>query len=76
MGVVFNDNFKPTPGEEYCYAIALSGGGSWGAYEAGVLWGLTHYGDPTNYEYDVITGVSVGSMNAGFMSVWPKGTEV
>ena len=28
------------------------------------------------YRWDVFTGVSAGSINAGMMSVWPKGKEV
>ena len=56
--------------KDHCYAIALSGGGNNGAYEAGVMWGLTHYGDPKDFEWDVVTGVSAGAMNtcglAGF----------
>ena len=35
-----------------CYALVLSGGGTNGAWEAGVIWGLMNYGDPTNFEYD------------------------
>ena len=72
----FNDSFKPKEGEKYCYALALSGGGSFGTYETGVVWGLLHYGDPELYRWDVFTGVSAGSINAGMMSVWPKGKEV
>jgi len=54
----------------------LSGGGSFGTYETGVVWGLLHYGDPELYRWDVFTGVSAGSINAGMMSAWPKGKEV
>jgi len=72
----FDDSFKPKEGEKYCYALALSGGGSFGTYETGVVWGLLHYGDPDLYRWDAITGVSAGSLNAGMMSVWPKGKEV
>lgn len=32
--------------DDHCYALALSGGGDNGAWQAGVLWGLTHYGNP------------------------------
>lgn len=66
----------PTPGEKYCYALALSGGGAFGTYETGVIWGLVHYGNPDDYRYDVFTGVSAGALNAGMMSVFPKGQEV
>jgi predicted acylesterase/phospholipase RssA len=49
---------------EYCRALALSGGGNRGAWEAGVMWGLAHYGDPEDYHWDVMTGISAGSINA------------
>ena len=32
---------------ESCTALVLSGGGSNGAWEAGVIWGLMNYGDTT-----------------------------
>lgn len=72
----FNNDFVPNEGEEYCYALALSGGGSFGTYETGVVWGLLHYGNPDDYRWDVFTGVSAGSINAGMFSVFPKGQEV
>ena len=53
---------------DHCTALVLSGGGANGAWEAGVLWGLYHYGDPTDFEYDVITGVSAGAINAAASS--------
>ena len=58
-----------------CTALVLSGGASRGAWEAGVLWGLTHYGDPNNFKYDVVTGVSAGSINAIVLAGWPIGQE-
>ena len=48
---------------DHCYALAMSGGGSNGAWEAGVLWGLHHFGNPKEYEWDVVTGVSAGAIN-------------
>ena len=51
---------------EKCTALAMSGGGSKGSYEAGALWGL-YYSDVNatadKYAYDVITGVSAGALN-------------
>ena len=42
----------------------MSGGGSKGSYEAGVLYGLVNNDpDKTKYAYDVVTGVSAGSIN-------------
>ena len=62
--------------QESCKAVALSGGGSNGAWEMGVLWGFTHYGNPTDFAYDVVTGISAGSINAVQMMGYPLGEEV
>ena len=59
-----------------CKAVVLSGGGSNGAWESGVLWGLLHYGEPADYVYDVVTGVSIGSINAAGLAVFEKGKEL
>lgn len=53
----------------------LSGGGSNGAWESGVLWGLVNYGDKDDYHYDVVSGVSIGSVNASALAVYAKGEE-
>ena len=59
--------------EDHCYALAMSGGGSNGAWEAGVLWGLNHYGNPSDFEWDSLSGVSAGSINACALAGWdPK----
>lgn len=42
----------------------LSGGGNRGAWEAGVMWGLAYYGYSEDYHWDVMTGISAGSINA------------
>lgn len=54
-----------------CRVLSLSGGGSYGAFEAGVLKRLVE-NDP-NLDYDFITGVSAGAMNAGFLGLYPSG---
>ena len=59
-----------------CRALALSGGGNYGAWEAGVLWGLLHYGDPTDYAWNVITGVSAGALNTCAAAVFKTGDEL
>ena len=58
-----------------CKALVLSGGGSNGAWESGVLWGLLHYGDRFDYMYDVVAGVSIGSINASGIAVFDIGKE-
>jgi predicted acylesterase/phospholipase RssA len=56
-----------------CRALALSGGANNGAWEAGVLYGLANYGNPKDYYYDVVTGVSAGAINSAFIAVYePK----
>ena len=62
--------------QDSCRAVALSGGGSNGAWEMGVLWGFMHYGNPADFAYDVVTGISAGSINAVQMMGYPVGDEV
>ena len=50
--------------QDSCTALVLSGGGANGAWEAGALYAMLHEGNPSDFEYDVVTGVSVGSINA------------
>lgn len=61
--------------KDHCYALALSGGGSIGSYEAGVLWGLVNNGTPGDYEWDVVSGVSAGAINSAAVSFFPPGNE-
>jgi len=54
----------------------LSGGGTFGAWEAGVLYGLYHTDtDKSKYRYDVVSGVSAGSINGAAASMFPIGDE-
>ncbi len=55
-----------------CRALALSGGANRGAWEAGIMWGLANYGDPADYQYDVITGISAGGINTAGLAGWAK----
>jgi hypothetical protein len=50
--------------------LALSGGGSDGAFGAGVLCGWTAAG--TRPEFDLVTGVSTGALTAPFAFLGPK----
>ena len=58
-----------------CRALVLSGGSHNGAWEAGVVWGLLHYGDPAEFAWDVNTGVSAGALNTGLTAVFATGDE-
>lgn len=55
----------------------MSGGGSRGSYEAGAMWGMYNAAeDKSIFEYDVVTGVSAGAINAFAYSLFEKGDEV
>ncbi|CAN5563675.1 hypothetical protein BH11PLA2_BH11PLA2_04860 [soil metagenome] len=52
------------------HVLCLSGGGSFGAFSAGVLCGWTQSG--TRPDFDVVTGISTGSLLAPFAFLGPK----
>ena len=55
--------------ESACNVLALSGGGSFGAVEVGIL-------DRIRLpKYDMITGISAGGLNAGFLSYFGNSME-
>ncbi|MFO0796539.1 MAG: patatin-like phospholipase family protein [Gemmataceae bacterium] len=58
------------PGRPPRHVLCLSGGGSFGAYSAGVLCGWTDAG--TRPEFDVVTGISTGSLIAPLAFLGPK----
>lgn len=58
-----------------CRALVLSGGSNNGAWETGVMWGLLHYGNPEDFAWDVVSGISAGAINTGGIATWPTGTE-
>ena len=62
--------------QEKCNVLVLSGGGSNGAWEAGIIWGLLHYGDPKDFTWDVVSGISAGSINTGALVPWAVGDEL
>jgi predicted patatin/cPLA2 family phospholipase len=59
-----------------CYVLALEGGGDKGAYQAGALMGLVSNIPGNKYNWDVITGISVGALNAFGLSFFKQGDEV
>ena len=62
--------------EKKCRALALSGGGAFGSYEIGVMWGMYHNAeDKGEYAYDVMTGVSAGALNTLGISMFSPGDE-
>mmetsp|Transcript_6708 Transcript_6708/g.11267 ORF Transcript_6708/g.11267 Transcript_6708/m.11267 type:complete len:148 (-) Transcript_6708:423-866(-) len=65
-------------GVKKCYALAISGGGAKAAYQLGVVHSLVHQAseeEASLYEWDVVSGVSAGSLNVGFLSLFAKGEE-
>lgn len=56
--------------QDHCNALVLSGGSNNGAWEVGVLWGLAHYGEPSNFYWDVVSGISAGSINTAGTAGW------
>lgn len=58
-----------------CRSLALEGGGSWGAYEAGVIWALTNLTNPSDLTWNAVSGISVGSINTGAIVQFPMGQE-
>jgi len=57
-----------------CLGLVLQGGGDKGAYQAGALLGLVN-GLGSEAQYDVISGVSIGAVNAAFISQFAKGDD-
>lgn len=53
----------------------MEGGGDKGAYQVGVLQGLTELLPANEVAYDFIVGVSAGALNACIMSQFPQGNE-
>ena len=58
-----------------CRALALSGGANHGSYEVGVMWGLVNYGNPDDFAWNVVTGVSAGAINTAATAVFATGDE-
>jgi predicted acylesterase/phospholipase RssA len=61
---------------QQCHALALSGGGALGAYEAGVLYGLIHGLEQGEAEWDVVTGISAGAIVTYGTSLFAVGDEL
>lgn len=61
--------------DEYCRCLALEGGGTRGAFEAGAVLGLAQT-VPEEVQWDYISGVSTGALNVGYFSMYPKGKEL
>ena len=69
MGVLSEENGK-------CLGLVLKGGGNKGAYEAGAIYALVKNLHPHEVRYDVVSGISVGALNAAHVATYPKGEEL
>ena len=58
-----------------CRALALEGGGDAGSWQAGAIAGLVENLPANEVQYDVISGVSVGSINGLYVATYEKGDE-
>jgi predicted acylesterase/phospholipase RssA len=61
--------------QDHCYALALEGGGDRGAYQAGALYEIIMNHGDESVQYDVISGVGVGSINGAYLAQFAKGDE-
>jgi len=61
--------------KDKCYALALQGGGDKGAYQAGALYEIVQNSNPEEVQYDVVSGVSIGSINGALLSGYEQGQE-
>jgi predicted acylesterase/phospholipase RssA len=57
---------------DYCTAIVFQGGGALGAYECGVIKAL--YEKRPNFKPRVVTGISIGAVNAAVLVATKKGS--
>lgn len=64
---------NPVTGEKSYTALALSGGGSHGAFGAGFLYGWSNKGDRP--EFKLVTGISTGALIAPFAFLGPGHDE-
>ena len=58
-----------------CRILAMRGGGSHGAYEAGAVRAIFDNLPEQEIQYDYYSGVSIGAMNASILALYPKGEE-
>lgn len=70
LGEKIREERKPAVLPQKRSILALSGGGSFGAYSAGVLCGWTESG--TRPRFDVVTGVSTGALIAPLAFLGPE----
>ena len=70
LGVVLAVLGTVSAADKSCRALVMSGGANKGAYEAGVLHGLSNLLKGSDAHYDVVSGVSAGALNAAGIAMW------
>ena len=63
------------PANRMCRVLSLSGGGSKGAYEVGVINSVIHTLEAPRNHYDVVSGVSVGGINTAGFTLFGEGED-
>ena len=58
-----------------CRILSLEGGGDRGAYQAGAFKAFVDLLPPEEIQYDIYSGISVGSLNSAVLSFFKKGEE-
>ena len=72
LTLFFNNSLSlPKNLDRTCNILSLSGGGSFGAVEVGILEDLYNKNNIVS-EFDIITGISAGGLNAAFLSYTKK----
>eukprot|EP00826_Nyctotherus_ovalis_P031101 TRINITY_DN2482_c0_g1_i3.p1 TRINITY_DN2482_c0_g1~~TRINITY_DN2482_c0_g1_i3.p1 ORF type:complete len:336 (-),score=76.83 TRINITY_DN2482_c0_g1_i3:152-1159(-) len=61
--------------ERRCRMLALESGGTKGAFQAGAFKAMAEFLEPEEVRYDVIAGVSIGSVNGMLLAATQKGKE-
>lgn len=59
-----------------CYSLSMEGGGTHGAYEAGVLWSYVNNIPAEERQWNIITGISTGSLNSRVCAQFEYGDEL
>ena len=70
--VLSKEQFKQRYKTDTCRILALSGGGAHGAFQAGVIKILDNLG----HNWDVVTGISVGSLNGILLGMYPRNLQM
>lgn len=61
--------------QDRCLGLVLKGGANKGSYEAGAIYAFVRNLKPEDVRWDVISGISVGALNAAHVSTYPIGQE-